>query len=380
LLKSAELADFANSVGVMILPELDGPAHIAMGYQWGRDAGLGDLAICTDPEGVLQSGWTLSGLGPPTGQLNLGNKNVYPVLADVHKEVIGSIFKGSTRFHVGGDEIMVGSDEAWASCYNSTDKAKDIVALLEQRGLDRNDPQSFYQLWKEYNYEIAKIVEDAYSSKSVESSNQAAALQKMHIWGGNGLDATGVTYNMMLQNDVTTTLPPSKYTIQVWDTSTDSIIPSLVSSGYDVVLSHTDYVYLDCGNAGWAHAGGYWCQPYHEWQHMYEYITDLEKVWGDRVSSDAWNKQILGSETLAWSEMISDINVDQKVWPRTAALAEALWGRSPTKGASWFAADPRLQQWTVTLQERGVMAEPLQTRWCEQRGNYACTINSGTPQ
>jgi len=88
-------------------------------------------------------------------------------------------------------------------------------------------------------------------------------IKKLHIWGGGGSDASGTVYNLVNRDDATTVLPPSLYTIQVWDDSSESIVPELLSKGYDVVLSNTDYVYLDCGAAGFTQPGGYWCQPYH---------------------------------------------------------------------------------------------------------------------
>ncbi len=103
-----------------------------------------------------------------------------------------------------------------------------------------------------------------------------------------------------------------------------------------------------------------------------------------RLRSGSGNGGILGSQTLAWSEVINSNNLDLKLWPRSAALAEALWGReSPNRASkteSWYTADPRMQRWRDVLVQRGIRAEPLQTRWCQQREAYSCTVNSGTPQ
>lgn len=168
------------------------------------------------------------------------------------------------------------------------------------------------------------------------------------------------------------------YTIQVWDLSTGSIVPKLIQKGYDVVLSNTDYAYLDCGAAGFTQPGGYWCQPYHEWQHLYEYLADVSNLWG--LGEDQMT-HVLGSETLLWSELIDTNNLEQKMWPRTAALAEALWGRTNTDhSSSWYNADPRMQHWRSVLLQRGIQAEPLQTYWCQQRGAHACTVDTGIPQ
>jgi len=194
------------------------------------------------------------------------------------------------------------------------------------------------------------------------------------MWGGGGSDASGVTYNMMLQSDVTTILPPDLFTIQVWDTSSGSITPDLINQGYDVILSNTDYVYLDCGNAGNVAPGGYWCQPYHEWYHIYQYVDDVRKSWS---LTDDQMKHISGSETLIWTEMVDDNNLSQKVWPRSAGLAEALWS-DPTEG--WYPAAGRFLHMRELMARRGVMAEGLTPRWCAQRDAYACFIRGGVPQ
>lgn len=140
------------------------------------------------------------------------------------------------------------------------------------------------------------------------------------------------------------------------------------------MLSNTDYVYLDCGGPGFTNPGGYWCQPYHEWFHIYNYIADVKKEW---KLTKQQVKKIIGSETLVWGELIDDQNVHQKLWPRTAALAEALWS-DPSAG--WYEADPRMQWWRNVLVARGVPAEALQPLWCQQRSPHACTLNAGEPQ
>jgi hypothetical protein len=99
----------------------------------------GDLAICTND-------WTATSLEPPAGHLNIANPVVYPILQNIY-EFLGHEFGYPDIFHIGGDEVVVGSDETYAACWNSTEYGADILTLLETMGLSRNDQESFYALW-----------------------------------------------------------------------------------------------------------------------------------------------------------------------------------------------------------------------------------------
>lgn len=360
-----DLVNFAATYGVMILPEIDGPAHMSAGWQWGEAAGLGELLLCADPYGQNGHQWDSDALEPPSGQLNLANPNAFKVLDKIYGDVIEQI--PSPIFHIGGDEVIVGSDEAWAACYNSTKLAKPLLEYIDQLGLSRQDQSTFYALWENFTIAATNLVQSHYQSKAIP-------YDKLHIWGGGGVDSSGVSYNLLSQPNLSSFLPSNLFRIQIWDESDGSITPSLLEQGYEVILSNTDYVYLDCGNSGPTQAGGYWCQPYHEWYHIYQYIQDVTSLW---QLSDASRKKIFGSETLIWTEMVDDINVSQKLWPRSAALAEALW-TDPKHG--WYEAAPRMQQWRNKLVARGINAEALQPFWCQQRSGDVCNINAGTPQ
>jgi hexosaminidase len=364
------LIELAAIYGVMVLPELDAPAHMNAGWQWGPDAGLGDLVLCADAYGTEGNRWSEDAMGPPGGQFNLVNEHAYNILGHLYKDTIAQFSPYSAYFHLGGDEVIVGSDETSKACYNSTQRAQPILEYLQSNGFDRNSEETFYGLWENFTMRATEMVQSEYKQQGHQS------LKKLHIWGGGGIDSTGVAYNLMERSNVQTILPPELFTIQVWDRSEDSIVPRLIrDQGYEVVLSNTDYVYLDCGDSGWAFAGGYWCQPYHEWYHIYNYIHDVTNLWS--LTEEEKYKKIVGSETLIWTEKTDDLLISQKVWPRSAALAEALWS-DPQDG--WYAADARMQQWRNKLVKRGIEAEPLQPFWCQQRAGDVCTLNSGTPQ
>ena len=48
-----ELVEYGRQRGIRVLPELDSPAHVGNGWQWGPEYGLGDLAVCVNQVRVM---------------------------------------------------------------------------------------------------------------------------------------------------------------------------------------------------------------------------------------------------------------------------------------------------------------------------------------
>jgi hexosaminidase len=113
------LVHFGRSHGVQLIPEIDAPAHANSGWEWGPEAGLGELVVCTGD-------WSDKALEPPGGQMNIVNENLYGVLADIYDDV-AEMFDSSI-WHLGGDEVLVGSDESWGGCWNRTGEMMRILA------------------------------------------------------------------------------------------------------------------------------------------------------------------------------------------------------------------------------------------------------------
>jgi len=312
-------------------------------------------------EGWENGGWAGRAVEPPSGQLNIANEAVYDVFRDIYDHLKGT-FTQTNMIHLGGDEVVIGDEEkAWAKCWNSS-LAQPILDLLESKGLDRADPASFYQLWGDF-------------TKRSISLARATGHDRFFLWAGYQPAARNrgsVLYSLAQQPEFPSFVSASDVTMMVWDTlnptkdEPETLALNLTRSGYNVVLAHSDYVYLDCGASGWVKPGGYWCQPYSEWYTIYRYMQDARA----KFSDDEWGK-VQGSQVLSWSEGADEWNTELRLWPRAAALAEALWS-NPTK--SWYDAAPRLMRFRSRLAEAKIPSKPMQPTFCEQGPPNGCNL------
>ena len=206
------------------------------------------------------------------------HKNTYAILSDVYADVVDA-FGASSLFHLGGDEVIVGCDDhtcwpesgcqtCFAACWNSSKFAPSIGNFLTANGFNTEDPQSFYGLWKNFTIRARKLVHEAFANRtqtrrpsdkgsddprgsSKASFLSTVPLQKTLQWAGSPTGGSTVTYNLMGQEDLETFLPTESFVLEVWDNLNGSIATDLMDKGYDIVLAHTDYVYLDCGKCLW---------------------------------------------------------------------------------------------------------------------------------
>ncbi|MBS1600809.1 MAG: family 20 glycosylhydrolase [Bacteroidetes bacterium] len=97
---------------------------------------------------------------------------------------------------------------------------------------------------------------------------------------------------------------PNEVVIQSWR-GNESFYGS-IKKGHKAILSYGYYIDL--------------IQPA-----SYHYLNDPMP---DSVKlTDQEKKNILGGEATMWSEMITPVTVDSRIWPRTAAIAERLWSK-----------------------------------------------------
>jgi hexosaminidase len=96
---------------------------------------------------------------------------------------------------------------------------------------------------------------------------------------------------------------PKDITIHSWRGSTG--LAAAAKQGYRAILSNGYYIDL-----GWSAARHYAVDP----------------MSGDAANlSPEEQQRILGGESTMWSEYVNSENIDSRIWPRNAAIAERLW-------------------------------------------------------
>jgi len=113
-------------------------------------------------------------------------------------------------------------------------------------------------------------------------------------------------------------------------------VTDIISKGYRTIFSPWDRFYLDCGYSAWVgDSGKNWCSPYKGWQLIYGTSPRKSYLSLPDAKPDL-AKNILGGEVAMWSEQVSGLAVEGKLWPRGSALGERLWADPDT---DWKAAE-----------------------------------------
>ncbi|XP_014253586.1 chitooligosaccharidolytic beta-N-acetylglucosaminidase isoform X2 [Cimex lectularius] len=313
------ILEYARVRGIRVIPEFDAPAHVGEGWQFASDE---NVTVCFKAEP-----WTQYCVEPPCGQLNPTSEKMYTILEGIYNDM-GKVFD-SDLFHMGGDEVNF-------NCWRSSDV---IVENMTKMGLNTTE-NDFLKLWSDFQTRALGLLEKV-------NKNQ----KKVVLWTST-----------LTEHNVEKYLNNSKYIIQIWTKGNDHTIKQLVEKGYPIILSNYDALYLDCGFGAWIGSGNNWCSPYIPWQKIYENdpVTLLK---GLNVSVDEGvRKLILGAEATLWTEQADDSSIDNRIWPRSSAMAELLW----TGPGSWNKAEPRYLHQRERMVKRKISADTVQPQWCYQ--------------
>ncbi|KAG0240156.1 hypothetical protein BGW41_007138 [Actinomortierella wolfii] len=372
----ADLIQFGRAHGVRIIPEIDMPAHSNKGW-----AAVDPQTITCGDSWWSNDNWPEhSAVQPNPGHLDIAYPGVYPILTDLYNE-LATLFTDKV-FHVGFDELM-------PNCYNFSKYSMDWIHADPKRTF--ND---LAQLW------VNKTLPIFYREEN------GVATKRPMMWEDSVLQAN-------MHADI-----PKDVIMQSWNNGVKNI-KALANKGYDVVVTSADFFYLDCGHGGyvtndpryneqeliplpknfshlpqeleWLNGnlsnskgnlisyslttlnfggpGASWCSPYKSWQRIYNY--DFTRGLTDEEAT-----KVIGGEAAMWSETTDATNLDNKVWPRAAALSELLWsGNRDSNGLKRTTElSTRLFEFRERLVNRGINASPLVPKFCIQNPHH-CDLN-----
>ncbi|KOB61159.1 Beta-hexosaminidase, partial [Operophtera brumata] len=124
--------------------------------------------------------------------------------------------------------------------------------------------------------------------------------------------------------------------------SNDTLI-QVLSAGYKLLYSSGWYLdHLQSGG---------------DWEDFYR--KDPRQLVAPFVNPTITLENIVGGEACMWGEVVNDMNIISRVWPRASAVAEKLW--SPETNHYYRIAGSvynRLEEHTCRMNRRGIRAEP----------------------
>jgi len=341
-----EIIEYAGARGVRIIPEIDMPGHASSGWKQ-----IDESILACINTWWSNDNWPLhTAVEPNPGQLDILNNKTYEVTGKVYKE-LAELFPDNW-FHIGGDELHM-------NCYNFSSLAREFFASGKSMG-------DLYQVW----------VDRALPNFSKQAN------KTFIMWD-----------DVLLSPDAAATgVVPKNVVLQAWNNGLTNIY-NATAKGYRVIVSSSDFLYLDCGFGGWVGNdqrynvqanpdaasgtpnfnyggnGGSWCAPYKTWQRIYDYDFT-------QGLSDEQKKLVMGSIAPLWAEQVDDVVISPKMWPRAAALAELTWSGNRDENGNKRTTEmtQRILNFREYLVANGVMAAPLMPKYCLQHP-HECDLN-----
>lgn len=283
---------FAKVRGVRVILEVDAPAHVNRGWEFGPEENLGDLVLC----GNLMS-----------GQLNPQNAAVFPLLADIYED-IAQLNTNNEIFHIGGDEV---EERCWRQKLGANVDTK--------------------RVWGSFMRSMFNMVKKA---------NNNTNPKHFVTW------SSPLTENPYLQQY----LNNSNVVIQHWLGNVDDV----VSSKYKIIFSTVGQWYLDCGFGKWRNSARAVCDPYTTWHKFYLYTpwddNNCESqtlggevcLWSEQVEEDAlenriWPRSAAFAERI-WTDPSSNWmnnRVEQDVYVRLDTQRKRMLSRGLKSEGLW---------------------------------------------
>lgn len=289
-----DIVKYADQRGIMVIPEIDVPGHataILTAYPE-----IGSKVVNSNANSLENKTQTSTiasyslerNSGIFTPTLDPSNPRTYELLSEIFDEVC-PLFSGR-YFHIGGDENE-GKD--W-------DANPKIQAFMKKNKLANNHELQTYftmqliPMLKKHQKELMGWEEIMTKNMSKEAV--------IHSWRG-----------------------PNEGLL-----SGQSLVIA-AKNGYKTVLSNGYYIDLMQSVAD-------------------HYLND--PIAKSTVLTSEERARILGGEAVMWSELVTTLTIDSRIWPRTAAIAERLWSDAAITDLS--SLRKRLKTVSFRLEELGI--------------------------
>lgn len=274
------LVAYAADRGILIVPEFDMPGHTA-------------AIVRAYPEFGVRSAGAIA--GQEDVALNPASPATYRFVNGLVKEM-AALFPGR-YFHIGGDEV---SDTVWVH-------EPDVAALMAREHLATN-----------------AAVQGYFEQRTIAAVKAAGK--------------TPIGWQEIADGPV-----PQDVVVQAWQSSnatskvTAAGHPTIVSAGYylDLLMPaafHYAIDPLDPSAAGFTPA---------EAERIRKMNPILAKILTDALVARALppltpeqQHLVMGAEAALWTELTTDEMLDQRLWPRAAALAERFWSPADVRDAA----------------------------------------------
>jgi hexosaminidase len=216
------------------------------------------------------------------------NPKTYEILSSIFDEVC-PLFPGS-YFHIGGDE---NNGKEW-NANPAIQQFKKDNNLVNNHDLQTYFNMKLIPMLKKHNKKLM-----GWEEIMTENMSKDAII---HAWRGTneGQEAGGA-------------------------------LIKAAKSGYNTVLSNGYYIDLMLGLES-------------------HYMNDPlpKKI----ILSPEEKARVLGGEAAMWSELVTPLNIDSRIWPRTAAIAERLWSNAEVNDMN--SLRKRLKTISFRLEELGI--------------------------
>jgi hexosaminidase len=216
------------------------------------------------------------------------NPKTYEILSSIFDEII-PLFPGS-YFHIGGDE---NNGKEW-NANPAIQKFKKDNNFLNNHDLQTYFNMKLIPMLKKHNKKMM-----GWEEIMTENMSKDAII---HAWRGTneGQEAGGA-------------------------------LIKAAKNGYNTVLSNGYYIDLMLGVES-------------------HYLND--PISKNIILSPKEKARILGGEAAMWSELVTPLNIDSRIWPRTAAIAERLWSNEDVTDMN--SLRKRLKAISFRLEELGI--------------------------